>query len=221
MPQALTLTAAAVFVSWMSVAALVPILKHRGAMDIPNSRSSHEVPIPRGGGIGLLAGFGVGLAVAAAFGLPMPGWPVIVGLALMAGLGAYEDFNGGLPVAGRLVVQVAAAGFVIQSLGPMQRLPLPAPMDLELGPLGWPLSVLWVVGVVNIFNFLDGIDGFAGFQGAVARVSAGGCGLGELAGPRAVLQLPAHVWAFCSTTGTPPECLWVMWGRWLWVFSLL
>ena len=65
---------------------LVPILQRRGVLDIPNARSSHEVPVPRGGGLGLLVGLAAGLAVAAALGLPSPGWPVILGIGLFAAM---------------------------------------------------------------------------------------------------------------------------------------
>jgi len=155
-------------VSWAVVAALIPLLQGRGVLDIPNARSSHGAPVPRGGGIGILAGLAAGLGVAAAFGMALPGWEVLAGLGLMAILGWVDDFHGGLPVGWRLAGQVVAAAIAVQSLGPLERLPLPPPLDVSLGFLAWPLTILWIAGVVNIFNFLDGIDGFAGVQGVVA-----------------------------------------------------
>jgi len=35
-------------------------------------------------------------------------------------------------------------------------------IELELGWLGYPLSMLWIVGVMNAINIIDGIDGLAG-----------------------------------------------------------
>jgi UDP-N-acetylmuramyl pentapeptide phosphotransferase/UDP-N-acetylglucosamine-1-phosphate transferase len=173
----------AVVVSWAGVAAVVPILKRRGVLDVPSSRSSHDVPVPRGGGLGLLVGLAAGLAGAAAFGLLTPDWRVTAGIGLMAALGLFEDLFGDLSVRWRLLVQAAAAVAVIQYFGPLHRVPLPDPMNVELGAMGWPLSFLWVIGVINIFNFLDGIDGFAGFQGIVAGLGLATVGWGSWLGP--------------------------------------
>jgi len=181
--QSFVIAVAAGVVSWAVVAALIPLLRRRGVLDIPNARSSHEAPVPRGGGIGILAGLAAGLGVAAAVGLPLPSWGVLVGLGLMAAFGWVDDFRGGLPVAWRLLVQVAAAAIVAQGLGPLQRVPLPTPLDVPLGPLAWPLTILWIVGVVNVFNFLDGIDGFAGVQGVVAGLGLATVGWGSWAAP--------------------------------------
>lgn len=168
---------------WAGSAVLVPLLGRVGRLDIPNERSSHTVPVPRGGGVGVLLGFGAGVAAAAALGSTLPDWRVLAGVAVMAGLGLYEDLVGDLAVWWRLLVQVAAATLVIQWYGPLVRLPLPAPLDVDLGLLGWPLSLLWVVGVMNIFNFLDGIDGFAGAQGVIAGLGLAAVGWGSWLGP--------------------------------------
>jgi UDP-N-acetylmuramyl pentapeptide phosphotransferase/UDP-N-acetylglucosamine-1-phosphate transferase len=53
---------------------------------------------------------------------------------------------------------------IVASIGAIQRLPLPTPLDVPLGWLGWPLTVLWLVAVTNFFNFMDGLDGLAGGQ---------------------------------------------------------
>jgi len=184
--QSFVIAVAAGLVSWAMVVALTSILRRRGVLDIPNARSSHEAPVPRGGGAGILAGLAAGLGVAAAFRLPLPGWEVLVGLGLMAALGWVDDFRGGLPVAWRLLVQVLAAMIVVQGLGPLQRIPLPPPLDASLGLLAWPLTLLWIVGVVNVFNFLDGIDGFAGVQGVVAGLGLAVVGWGSWAEPAGI-----------------------------------
>lgn len=171
---------------WATLLILVPILQRQGVLDIPNVRSSHDAPVPRGGGIGILVGLAAGLGVAAAFGMALPGWEVIVGVGLMAALGWADDFRKGLPVGWRLFVEIVAALIVVQGLGPLQRVPLPSPLDVPLGPLAWPLTILWIVGVVNIFNFLDGIDGFAGVQGVVAGLGLAVVGWGSWATPMGI-----------------------------------
>ena len=55
MLKQLAIAAAAAFASWVSVAYFKKwALEHR-VLDIPNDRSSHRVPVPRGGGIALVA----------------------------------------------------------------------------------------------------------------------------------------------------------------------
>jgi UDP-N-acetylmuramyl pentapeptide phosphotransferase/UDP-N-acetylglucosamine-1-phosphate transferase len=69
----------------------------------------------------------------------------------------------------KLAAQSVCAALAVEGAGALSRLPLPAPLDLAVGPAaGWALSFAWVVGVTNIYNFLDGIDGFAGLQGVAA-----------------------------------------------------
>jgi UDP-N-acetylmuramyl pentapeptide phosphotransferase/UDP-N-acetylglucosamine-1-phosphate transferase len=51
--------------------------------------------------------------------------------------------------------------------------------QFDLGPAGWVLTVLWIVGMTNAFNFMDGIDGIAGITAAAALgVVSGGFWLG-------------------------------------------
>lgn len=189
--QSLAIAAVAGMVSWAVVAATLPFLQRRGVLDIPNARSSHEAPVPRGGGIGILGGIAAGLGVAGFLGMPLPVPRVLVGLGVMAVLGWADDVRGGLPVAWRLAAQVGAALVVVQGLGALERFPLPVPLDVSLGPLAWPVTILWIVGVVNIFNFLDGIDGFAGVQGVVAGLGVAAVGWGSWATPAGIAAAAA------------------------------
>jgi Fuc2NAc and GlcNAc transferase len=128
-----------------------------GLVQAPNERSSHTVPTPTGGGIGIVAGGTLA-------GLPMATldpWlviPVLVAGLLMAVIG-YADDRRSLPVSWRLGGQVLLMGAVIALI------PTPA---LQAG-LGLPLPeiVLFVLLAlagalwINLFNFMDGIDGLA------------------------------------------------------------
>ena len=153
--------------AWLATKLLIRFLRARGVMDVPNARSSHKVPTPRGGGVGILAGLAVGLFAAWRLGMPLPRPELLIGAALIALVGMVDD-RFGLPVAARLVLQVVAAGMVVFRAGGLDPFPLPDPLNFPLGPLGIPLALIWIVGVTNLYNFLDGIDGHAGLQGAVA-----------------------------------------------------
>lgn len=136
-----------------------------GLLDWPSARSSHRRPTPRGGGLAVVLGATAGLAAAR---LPWSRGAVtiVAGAAALALLGLSDD-RFGLPRALRLLVQLLVATAVVLACGGLSRLPLPAPLDLPLGPLAAPLAVLWIVAVVNFYNFMDGIDGLAGIQGVV------------------------------------------------------
>jgi UDP-N-acetylmuramyl pentapeptide phosphotransferase/UDP-N-acetylglucosamine-1-phosphate transferase len=156
-------------------------------MDIPNPRSSHLVPAPTGGGLGIVAGVAVGLLVFGFSSVPFNRQlgAVLIGSATIASLGALDDLRP-VSIRLRLVTQTAVAIAVLTQVGSVGRLPLPAPLDLSLGWLAWPLSIVWLVGVTNFFNFMDGIDGLAGGQ-AVASF----CGVAVAAWSFSAVQLAA------------------------------
>ncbi|HLN81529.1 MAG TPA: hypothetical protein VK392_10095 [Thermoanaerobaculia bacterium] len=110
-------------------------------------------------------GLFAGVLIARGWGLPLGHEAIILllGAALLAVMGLWDDARG-LPAWLRLVAQLGIATAVAVSIGSFERLPLPVPLDLRLGGLGLPLTVLWLVGVTNFFNFMDGIDGLAGGQ---------------------------------------------------------
>jgi len=178
----------ALLVAWATIFLLRLAAPRLGLLDLPNERSSHREPRPRGGGIGILAGALAGLGVEAARGATLagPATVVLAGIAVVAAVGVWDDVWK-LPPWPRLLVQTAVAITAVIALGAVPRLPLPAPLDVRLGIAAAPLTVLWLVGVTNFFNFMDGIDGLAGGQALVTLALA----LWVLgAGPGALLVLP-------------------------------
>lgn len=134
-------------------------------IDRPNERSSHVVPRPRGGGLGIIAGTCAGLGVAWLLGVAIeePVWIVLGAAVLVAAVGLGDDVASLSPWP-RLIAQSVAATLVIWTCGGIEHLPLPAPFDYPVGRLGLVLSVIWIVAVTNFFNFMDGADGLAAGQ---------------------------------------------------------
>lgn len=141
-------------------------------VDVPNARSSHRRPTPRGGGVGILAAFAAGLiALHLAYDiLEQPGLPGFTAAALLMGLAGLIDDVRTMRSATKLAAQLCAsaiamaAGFVIRSLY------VPGLGPIELGALGYPLTLLWLIGLTNAFNFMDGLDGLAGGSAVIAGV---------------------------------------------------
>lgn len=134
--------------------------------DIPNERSSHIQPTPRGGGIGfvtitLISYWGYILFENSAYF-----WEntvFVFALSLMALLGWLDDkynLSNGI----RFVAQSLIALVVVIFLSGMRTFYIPYVGLIELGFWGNLVALIWIVGVTNIFNFMDGIDAIASVQ---------------------------------------------------------
>lgn len=184
--------AAAVLAAVLCVV-LRPLLL-RYALARPNTRSSHRIPTPQGGGIAVLTG--AFLALGASLWLaPMESEAaraVLVLALAVTGLGivgAWDDIRP-LPASVRLVLQAVCVGFVLFRAAPELRLfPEFLPLSVERA-----LALLAGIWFVNLVNFIDGLDwmtvagmvplaaalAFAGMAGVIDPVTgwlaAGLCG---------------------------------------------
>ena len=141
-----------------------------GLIDLPNSRSLHTRPTPRGGGIAIVAATLVGLLALPTLGVTLR-WPLwdalIVGGSAIAAVSLADDVRG-VAVPARLTVHLLAGALAVTLIGPIEQVGLPGFGVLRFGPLSPVLSVVWVAGLTNAFNFMDGIDGLAAGQATVA-----------------------------------------------------
>lgn len=135
----LALLASTLMLAWL----LGPGLA-RLPMDRPNERSLHRQPVPRSGGLAVVAGI---LAAC------LPAWPqqsvIATGVVALAALSFADDWRG-LPIVVRFGMHAtAAAAFVWLAL------PSVAP--------GWQLLTAFLIAwSINLYNFMDGSDGLAG-----------------------------------------------------------
>lgn len=148
-------------------------LAHRFAiMDVPNDRSAHNLPIPRGGGVAVLLSFFVGLL--AIYYKEVVSDPlffsILFGGLTVGGIGWVDDkFH--ISIKKRLVVQVLAAVFAVWNLGGLPQLPWQDVIP-SLVWLGYFVAVIAIVWSINLFNFMDGINGLAGFEAFFVSISA-------------------------------------------------
>jgi UDP-N-acetylmuramyl pentapeptide phosphotransferase/UDP-N-acetylglucosamine-1-phosphate transferase len=157
----LAVSAAAFAASCLGTRVLVGVLRRRAVLDVPNERSSHATPTPRGGGIAI-----IGVSVAAWLALCavrlLPPADAVVALAAggLALVSWFDDLRG-LSPAIRLVAQFAAvaAGMWALPAGAIFQGWLPPGLDAIAAALLW-------VWFVNLFNFMDGIDGIDGSEAA-------------------------------------------------------
>jgi Fuc2NAc and GlcNAc transferase len=146
-----------------------------GMVDVPNQRSSHLVPVPRGGGIAMVTAFSAGMIVIVAIvSVPVPlglFTALVPGALAVAWVGWIDDRRGvSAPV--RALVHAGAAIWAVAWLGglPMLRI---GSLELPLGIAGAALAVLGIVWFLNLFNFMDGIDGIASSQAVAISLVAG------------------------------------------------
>jgi Fuc2NAc and GlcNAc transferase len=177
-PAAATLLAflAAFAAAWGGSALVRRWSPRAGLVDVPNARSSHLHPRPRGGGLGVLAGVVAGLLCSLPWSPTSAALTLLAAALALAAVGLADD-RAPLPVWPRLLAQVAAALVLVAVTGGLPALPLPPPADLPLpAALGGALAVLWLVGVTNFFNFMDGIDGLAGGQAVLVLLAVAALG---------------------------------------------
>jgi len=144
-------------------------------IDIPNQRSSHTQPTPRGGGLAidavvLLAWIGYIL-----LRLPSQEWTprlVLAGGAILIALVSWLDDLYSLSNSIRFAAHILAAIAVMCFMRSWKdiELPLLGPVPLQSALL-YPLTLLWIVGLTSAYNFMDGIDGIAGLQAVAAGLS--------------------------------------------------
>lgn len=134
----------------------------RGVLDVPGTRSSHTRPVPRGGGIALVAASTAALVVLWLSGR-LPGWLAAAWTAPLAvALVGWIDDHRHLSPALRLAVHLGAAAWLLFSI------PVQTP-----GWAGWLFGVLGGAWVVNLYNFMDGIDGLAAAEAIFVCLAAG------------------------------------------------
>lgn len=132
----------------------------RGVVDVPNARSSHAAPTPRGGGLAVVLVLSAGALLLQLFGVlgtPLM-WALEGGLAVAA-VGFADDRRSVSPAL-RLAVHFAAALWALYWLGGLPPLRM-GNQVLSSGWLGYVLGALGMVWAVNLFNFMDGLDGIA------------------------------------------------------------
>jgi len=138
----------------------------------------HVHPVPRIGGLAIVAGIIAPAAVLIDLDGPYLG--IVLGTLLAAAIGLVDDLRGLRP-------SLKLLGVVLVSLIPVvgydvtfDHFTLPLVGDHELGFVAYPLTILWIATVANLVNLIDGMDalaagivGIAAFSFALLAASFG------------------------------------------------
>jgi len=148
----------------------------KAIFDVPNERSSHQIPTPRGGGIAIALTFFFAvcwLAMAGMISLALA--KALVGGGLIIAATGYWDDLRSISAAKRAVLHFLAAGWALYCLGGFPVLVL-GNWQIHWGWFGSVFAAVGIVWLINLYNFMDGIDGIAGVE-AVFVSLVGGCAL--------------------------------------------
>ncbi|KAB0498503.1 MraY family glycosyltransferase [Pseudomonas moorei] len=136
----------------------------RSLIDVPNARSSHVVPTPRGGGVSIVVSFLVALMLSAS--MDAVTWPMTWAL-MGAGVGiailGFLDDHGHIVARWRLLGHFIAAIWALYWLGGLPPLTFFG-LVFDLGWIGHVLAAFYLVWLLNLYNFMDGIDGIASVE---------------------------------------------------------
>ncbi|MFN5464204.1 MAG: MraY family glycosyltransferase [Cyanobacteriota bacterium] len=140
--------------SWLTLLLLLPLLK-KSFVDVPNIRSSHQRPTPRGGGVSFVV---IGSLFNWIFSAGVMRWIPIICLPLaMVGL---VDDRLDLPATWRYAAQLITAAALLSV------------SNISVPLWSLILYVVIITAIINFCNFMDGLDGLVAGCGCLLLAAA-------------------------------------------------
>ena len=163
-----------IVIPFLFVLAITPFIKkvanHVGALDIPNERKVHKVPIPRLGGLGIYMGFLLGYILFGTMSLRMNA--ILIGSFIIIVTGIVDDIKP-IPAKVKFLFQIIAAS-VVAFYGKILLSDLSAfGFYIEFGVFSYPITILFIVSIINCINLIDGLDGLAAGLSSIYFVTIG------------------------------------------------
>ena len=161
------------------------IAKKYGAIDVPNDRRVNKKPMPRLGGIAVIAGFFVS-TIYLLISMSIEGklvlfeedmlWLKLVGFfvgIIILGITCFVDDTKGIHSLTKLIVQIVAALIVVACGIRIENFEIPflnGQAELNI-VLSYIITVCWIVGVTNAINLIDGLDGLSSGISLISCIS--------------------------------------------------
>ncbi|MGH2433521.1 MAG: MraY family glycosyltransferase [Pseudomonas sp.] len=147
----------------------------RNVVDVPNERSSHTVPTPRGGGVAIVVTFLIAMLwLSTVHQLDIRLSVAMFGAGFAIAVLGFLDDHGHIHAKWRLLCHFLIAGWAIACLGGVPPIVLLG-REFDLGWVANILALLYLVWLTNLYNFMDGIDGIASIEAITCCFSA--CGI--------------------------------------------
>jgi UDP-N-acetylmuramyl pentapeptide phosphotransferase/UDP-N-acetylglucosamine-1-phosphate transferase len=153
--------------SYITVAYIRRLALRYNILDNPNERSSHTIPMPRGGGLAIVFLVLIASIVFADQTQANRSLIYIVLGAVLALVGWRDDLFS-LSATYRFLVQGLVAVISMLAMGYFRVVRVPLIGEFDLGAVGIIITFFWIIGMINAYNFMDGIDGMAGGVAVIA-----------------------------------------------------
>lgn len=144
-------------------------------VDKPDYRKVHKKAMPYLGGVAIYLGFMIGfIAIWKITSFTPSKFTIayLIGAFIIVVTGVLDDkFN--ISPKQKLFGQLMAACVVVFYGGKMVFLNVPFISDgmINIGWIGIPIALIWIVGITNAVNLIDGLDGLASGVSAIACLS--------------------------------------------------
>ncbi len=150
------------FLTVLMIGLVIKYSSRIGMLDIPNARSSHIAPTPRGAGVGIYLAF---LFTFLLFYPRIVGeyWSFFLAQLMVFLVGVYDDNKEASPKIKFIVIIFSAIlifffnDFRIDTLGTWFGYSIALPLWIAL-----PFTIFAITGFTNALNLIDGLDGLAG-----------------------------------------------------------
>ena len=167
----------ALLVTYLATPVVKMIASKVKAVDIPNDRKIHILPVPRLGGlaiyIGFLAAVGSAFILSSFSGIKLNLQMILgilLGSTLLMLVGMWDDIKNLRPTT-KLIWQIIATLLVIYFGVGITFITNPFNGIWSIGIFAIPLTLLWVVGITNAINLIDGLDGLAAGVTAISSLT--------------------------------------------------
>lgn len=153
--------------AFVTVLIITPLVAKKafvwGAVDRPEPRKVHKKIMPRLGGLALYISFLAGAPlVIHSTKLGLVGYGFLAGVTAIIMVGILDDIYGLSPWF-KLLGQIGAACLVLPFGIAINFFSNPLNGEIvNLGWLGVPVTIFWIIAVTNAINLIDGLDGLAG-----------------------------------------------------------
>ena len=158
------------------VKGLITLLPRLSMMDLPNHRSSHQIPTPRGGGIAFVLLWFLLYSVGSTSDLSILSknlWVLLPSGFLVALVGFIDDFKG-LHIKWRMLAYLIASALFLGLLYETSDIHylqfFQSSFSILIEVIAFFFFIAWSI---NLFNFMDGIDGIAALEALFVFIPGG------------------------------------------------
>ena len=150
---------------------IIRVANHVGALDIPNKRKVHTVPIPRLGGVGIFLGFLLGYMI---YGTPSAIMnSVLIGSFIIVLTGVVDDIkplDAKTKFIGQLIASLIIVFYGHLLINDLSAFNINIDFDWYIS---YPLTIFFILGCINCMNLIDGLDGLSSGLSAIYFLTIG------------------------------------------------